>query len=111
MKYAINEQIRFEMDLEAAKKDYQHQRKVEDDGDRTVKLYEVDFKDGYSMVIMGRRKPTIDEANAFLSEDINRMKCGSVVNVTDEISEEDARKFYDFTNHKNWVIFPREGAK
>ena len=29
MKYAINEQIRFEMDLEAAKKDYQHQRKVE----------------------------------------------------------------------------------
>ena len=32
------------------------------DGDRTVKLYEVDFKDGYSMVIMGRRKPTIDEA-------------------------------------------------
>ena len=81
------------------------------DGDRIVKLYEVDFKDGYSMVIMGRRKPTIDEANAFLSEDINRMKCGSVVNVTDEISEEDARKFYDFTNHKNWVIFPREGAK
>ena len=41
-------------------------RKVEDDGDRTVKLYEVDFKDGYSMVIMGRRKPNIDEANAFL---------------------------------------------
>ena len=86
-------------------------RKVEDDGDRTVKLYEVDFKDGYSMVIMGRRKPTIDEANAFLYEDINRMKGGSVVNVTNEISEEDARKFYDFTNHKNWVIFPREGAK
>lgn len=30
MKYAINEQIRFEMDLEAAKKDYYHQRKVEE---------------------------------------------------------------------------------
>ena len=29
MKYAINEQIRFEMDLEAAKKDYQHQHEVE----------------------------------------------------------------------------------
>ena len=29
MKYAINEQIMFEMDLEAAKKDYQHHRKVE----------------------------------------------------------------------------------
>lgn len=29
MKYAINEQIKFEMNLEAAKSDYQHQRKVE----------------------------------------------------------------------------------
>lgn len=29
MKYAINEQIKFEMNLEAAKNDYQHQRKVE----------------------------------------------------------------------------------
>ena len=29
MKYAINEQIKFEMNLEAAKIDYQHQRKVE----------------------------------------------------------------------------------
>lgn len=29
MKYAINEQIRFEMDLAAAKKEYYHQRKVE----------------------------------------------------------------------------------
>ena len=29
MKYAINEQIKFEMNIEAAKSDYQHKRKVE----------------------------------------------------------------------------------
>ena len=75
-----------------------------------MKLYEIDFEDGYSMVIKSYHKPSIEEANKWLAADIERMKCGAVTNVTDEIDEEDARMFYDFSNEKNWTIFGKEVA-
>lgn len=73
-----------------------------------MKLYEVDFEDGSSMVIRSYHKPSIEEANKWLAADIELMKCGAVTNVTDEIDEEEARMFYDFSIEKDWPIFGKE---
>lgn len=85
----------------------------EKDGEEHPKhaLYEIDFADGYSMVIRATHKPTLDEANKWLAPDIEQMKCGKVTNITDEISEEDARQFYDFTNERKWPVFGADEKK
>lgn len=89
------------------------EKDCEKDGEEHPKqsLYEIDFEDGYSMVIRATHKPTLDEANRWLAPDIEQMKCGPVTNVTDEISEEDARQFYDFTNERKWPVFGADEKK
>lgn len=68
------------------------------------KYYEVEFEDTYSMVIKAKRRPTYKEAEEFLKEDMKNMGVKEVVSVT-EISEDEARLFFDFSNEKNWSVF------
>lgn len=68
------------------------------------KYYEVEFEDTYSMVIKAKRRPTYKEAEEFLKEDMKNMGVKEVVSVT-EISEDEARLFFDFSNEKNWPVF------
>lgn len=72
--------------------------------DKKFAYYEIDFKDGYSIVIKSKREPTLEEANRWLAEDVK--KYGPVTLVGDEISREDAEKFYDFSTEKDWPVFP-----
>ena len=68
------------------------------------KYYEIEFEDTYSMVIKAKRRPTYKEAEEFLQEDMKNMGVKEVVSVT-EISEDEARLFFDFSNEKNWPVF------
>lgn len=68
------------------------------------KYYEVEFEDTYSMVIKGKRIPTYKEVEEFLKEDMKNMGVKEVVSVI-EISEDEARLFFDFSNEKNWPVF------
>lgn len=63
---------------------------------------EVDFADGYSIVIRSTHKPTLEEVKKWVKADSD--KFGEVTGIYD-IDEEDARKFYDFENEKNWPVF------
>lgn len=68
------------------------------------KYFEVEFEDTYSMVIKVKRRPTYKEVEEFLKEDMKNMGVKEVVSVT-EISEDEARLFFDFSNEKNWPVF------
>lgn len=68
------------------------------------KYYEIEFEDTYSMVIKAKRRPTYKEAEEFLKEDMKNMGVKEVVSIT-EISEDEARLFFDFSNEKNWPVF------
>lgn len=66
-----------------------------------IKYYELDFDDNDGMLIKGVRKPSIEEANNFVKDDLH---ANSVVGVF-SIEETEARAFYDFTNENEWPIF------
>ncbi len=64
------------------------------------------FEDGseYSMCIKGIRQPTVEEANAFLAKDREKLKLGPVTEVWPGDREE-LEPSYDFDNEENWPVF------
>ena len=72
--------------------------------------YEVEFgnwkdlEDLYSICIVGTRKPTLKEAEEFCRKDMVSMGY-DYVNDVEEISAEEARKFFDMENESSFPIF------
>ena len=84
----------------------------------TLRYFEVEFdnqprdKEGwdgdsagdYSICILGERKPSIEEAARFCKRDMELMGYKYVVNVL-EISQEEARTFFDMEKEKDFPVF------
>ena len=68
-----------------------------------VNYYEVDFADGYGIVIKGTVQPTVEEAKEFCKKE------GVAVAVT-PITREEATNFYDMSREDEWPVFNREVA-
>ena len=72
--------------------------------------YEVEFgnwknlEDLYSICIVGTRKPTLKEAEEFCKKDMVSMGY-EYVNDVEEISDEEAYKFFDMENENNYPVF------
>ena len=58
----------------------------------------------YSICIIGKRKPTYEEAEAFCKEDMEKMGYKYVVSVR-EIDSDEAHNFFDMENEKNFPVF------
>jgi hypothetical protein len=65
--------------------------------------YEVEFNDGYSICIKGKRQPSIEEANEFLKEDCKNLKV-FVTNVI-EIDNYEAHEFFDMEHEEKYPVF------
>lgn len=72
-----------------------------------MRYFELNFPDGYSMVIKGVREPTIQEAEAFIVEDMRRMRYDRITDIV-EWSREDAVTAFDFDREDQWPIFGSE---
>ena len=76
----------------------------------TKKYYEVEFgnwkdaNDLYSICIIGTRKPTLKEAEEFCRKDMENMGY-EYVNDVEEISAEEAHRFFDMENEDAFHIF------
>lgn len=76
----------------------------------TIRYFEVEFgkkqdaADVFSMCIVGVRKPTIEEAEKFLADDLNKMGYDHVTEVL-EIDYEEAHKFFDMERENDFPIF------
>ena len=68
-----------------------------------INYYEVEFNDGYSICILGERKPTIEEASVFLKEDCEKIK--TIVANVQEIDSDEAHTFFYMVNEANFPIF------
>lgn len=72
--------------------------------------YEIEFgnwknlEDLYSICIVGTRKPTLKEAEEFCKKDMVSMGY-EYVNDVEEISAEEAHKFFDMENESSFPIF------
>lgn len=55
------------------------------------------------MCIRGVRQPSLEEAEQFCAEDVQ--KCGGNVLAVNLLSEREARDFYDLSNEANWPVF------
>ena len=61
---------------------------------------------GNTMCIRGVRKPTIEEANEFLAEEVER-RCGEVYDI-DEITFDEAKEQFNVDDEENWPVFGLE---
>ncbi len=69
---------------------------------KELKYFEVEFKDGYSICIRGKRRPTLSEAATFCKADCETF--GEVVKVLPlDISE--ALSFFDMDDEESLPIF------
>lgn len=75
-----------------------------------VKYYEVEFgksekpDDNFSMCILGRRMPSVDEAKEYLAETMELLGYNEVTKVL-EITSEEAYNFFDMDNEANFPVF------
>ena len=75
-----------------------------------IKYYEVEFgkrtneTDVFSMCIVGKRKPTIEEAEKFLAEDLEMMGYDYVTEVL-EIDYDEAHNFFDMERENDFPVF------
>lgn len=75
-----------------------------------TKYYEVEFgkkedkEDVYSICIIGKRKPTVEEAEAFCHKDLEMMGYDHVNEVLD-IDFEYAHRFFDMERENEFPIF------
>lgn len=75
-----------------------------------IKYYEVEFgkredkTDVFSMCIVGVRKPTIEEAEKFLAEDLEMMGYDHITEVL-EIDYDEAHNFFDMERENQFPIF------
>lgn len=68
------------------------------------RYFEVMLDDGYSICIKGVRKPTKEEATAFLAE--KDLK-GRKVSYIEEWDRKDAETAFDFDREPEWPVFGR----
>lgn len=74
------------------------------------KYYEIEFArhigdfEDYSICIIGKREPSIEEATEFCKEDLQRLGYDFVSNVF-PISCEEAHAFFDMENEDTFPIF------
>lgn len=61
----------------------------------------------YSICILGKDKPTIQEAADFCKRDMKKFGYKYVVNVL-EIDQEEARTFFDMEREKEFPVFERK---
>lgn len=77
-----------------------------------IKYYEVFFggysTEQFSMCIRGVRRPSADEANVFLSWEVDHCAGGKPVSEVYEIDRTEAESLYDFSNEENWPVFGME---
>ncbi|WP_317399616.1 hypothetical protein [Anaerotruncus colihominis] len=69
-----------------------------------IRYFEVMLDDGYSICIKGVRKPSKEEAAAFLTE--RDLKGRKVVDV-EEWDRKDAETAFDFGREAEWPVFGR----
>lgn len=77
---------------------------------KNIKYYEVEFgkradeTDVFSMCIVGKCKPTIEEAEKFLASDLEMMGYDHVTEVL-EIDYDEAHNFFDMERENQFPIF------
>lgn len=68
----------------------------------TVKYYEVDFNNGYGMVIKSKIEPTREQIEEFVKVDAD--KNDGVAEIYGPSTREEVSPFYDMENESNWPI-------
>lgn len=71
---------------------------------RNQKCIDGDVIGDYSICILGRREPSIEEATEFCKEDMKNMGYEYVVNVR-EIDEDEAHTFFDMERENEFPVF------
>lgn len=66
------------------------------------KYFEVMLDDGYSICVKGVRKPTKEEAAAFLTD---RDLKGRKISYVEEWDRKDAETAFDFEREADWPVF------
>ena len=69
-----------------------------------IRYFEVIFGSCYSIIIKALREPTLEEAAAFVADDMKKLGETEVISV-EEWTREDAETAFDFENEANWPIF------
>jgi len=59
----------------------------------------------YSMLIKAYHKPTIEEAELWLNDDIVKLNEAGVLQVVGPVTEEEVAESYDMSNKDEWPIF------
>lgn len=72
--------------------------------DKKLKWFEVEFSDGYSIIIKGIRKPNKRQAAKFLKSDMEKLKLSKVVGVT-EWEYDDVRYAFDLEKEGSFPVF------
>lgn len=85
--------------------------------DSDIKYYEIEFADvndesdldpdaddSQFICILGKRKPSIKEAEEFCAEDMKLLGSNTIVNIS-ELTPEEAHAFYDMSNEDSYPIF------
>ena len=75
----------------------------------TVKYYEVDFNNGYGMVIKSKIEPTREQIEEFVKVDAD--KNGGVAEIYGPSTREEVSPFYDMENESNWPILESTSIK
>lgn len=63
-----------------------------------------DTPDRYSMCILGKRMPSVEEAKVFLKVDMNNLGYDEITDIR-EIDYEEAHEFFDMSNEDNFPVF------
>lgn len=85
---------------------------------KEIKYYEVEFgksvelnddsfcdtPDRYSMCILGKRMPSLEEAKVFLKADMENFGYDEITEIR-EIDFEEACEFFDMENEANYPVF------
>lgn len=74
-----------------------------------VKYYEVDFNNGYGMVIKSKIEPTREQIEEFVKVDAD--KNGGVADIYGPSTREEVSPFYDMENESNWPILESTSIK
>jgi hypothetical protein len=69
-----------------------------------VNYYEIDFGHEWSMVIKGIRKPTIEEAEEFCKNDVEKTGW-HVIAVGDAETYDEVAPFFDMSNDDKFPVF------
>ena len=73
----------------------------------TIRYFELEFSNGYSMIIKGTCMPSIMEAEQFVAKDMEKLGLSEIVDVV-EWEETDARGAFDFEYEDKWPVFTEE---